>query len=182
MLAQPEALTYIPIQNIEELERLARGYEEYRDNIRLCPGMHMPKSIGEPIDGTYGLQLVDKRGESEVAVAHMGFNINGPVLEITQTPTGESPDHLSARLRRYLSNSDFRRRLMGSALSIAEQLGLETVVGHSLKTHPTMQFKIENEEITEEQARKVLDDLYENSGFYRNWDEKYIYEVNSTFV
>jgi hypothetical protein len=178
--------SYIPLRSlnlntIEDLEYHARAYSTLREdgNISLCPEMHMPRALGEAIDGTFGLQLIDQATEEARPVAMMGFDIQDSTMIITQTPTGLAPDELTSEQKDLLRRSNFRSTMIQSAIDLAYQLDMDVVLGYSVASHPSIWQKIGNEEITEAQAIKVLDTVYEQTGFSRTWDDRYILYLNN---
>ncbi|MBD3280614.1 hypothetical protein GF389_03765 [Candidatus Dojkabacteria bacterium] len=166
------------LTNPRELNTCANEYTYIKDNYRLCPGLHMNEVLGEPIDGVFGIQLMDLKGDNETPVAAMGFEINGSTMFISQTPTGEYPGNLSARQSRYVGFSNFRENMLQVAIDLARDLKLDSIHGHSVKSHPNIEQKIQSKQLTAEQAKRILDQVYDNAGFSRRWDDKYILVLN----
>ncbi len=95
-------------------------------------------------------------------------------LLITQTPCSLAPHLLSARQRRFVGfGSDFQTRLVQEAINLAEKLGIDSVLGYSVLSHPSILDKVSRGELTTEKAYSVLDGLYERLGFIRGDDNMY---------
>ncbi len=161
---------------MQDIRKAALQYANLGNRLRLCPGMHMEGVMGEAIDGYFGLQLMDKKENPSLALVNMGFNIYRNYILIAQTPTALPPEQMNARQRRFVGfASNYRETMPQTVVEIARYLGAEYVLGYSTQTHPTIDSKIRKGEIHPDKARKVLDNFYENAGFFKGLDDMYYY-------
>lgn len=176
MLYEQTPLNIENLDPVDSFAALAKGYYPAGENLRYCPGMHLKGTKGEAIDGTFGLQLLDEKVDPALAVVNMGFDINRDHILITQTPTALAPHEMNARQSRFVGFASKYRTCMPQILiELPKSLDLEYLLGYSLNTHPSINSKVRKGEISQDKAFKVLDQFYEDNGFFKGMDEMYYY-------
>lgn len=170
-LFQPQSLLYL-----DDIETACRNKVPMSENLRFCPGNLMPRCLGEAVDGIFGIQLV----YNNKPLASLGFKFKDNRVYITQTPQALHGDLLDSEEKNFIRSVEFRSYLVEALIGIARVLNADAVVGYSVASHPTIEMKIKNGEITEIQAQKALDDVFEKSGFKLAFDGKYYLALEKT--